>query len=76
MTTRKRPEKRRSRGRRSSDLLRLEVPVYAAYLILIVRLLAFLTVQLHIDPTESATTEPAAEEREASAIASRFHVDG
>jgi hypothetical protein len=76
VTRRKRPEKRRSSGRRSSDLLKLEVPVYAAYLILIVRLLAFLTVQLHIDPTESATTEPVAQQREASAIPLRFHVDG
>jgi hypothetical protein len=41
---------RRRRGRRSGDLLKAELPLYVAYLILFIRLLALLTVQLRLDP--------------------------
>jgi hypothetical protein len=34
----------------SHDDIRRDAPAYAAYVILLMRLLAFLTVQLHLDP--------------------------
>jgi hypothetical protein len=49
---------RRTQKRRASDLLKAELPLHVAYLILIIRLLALLNVQLHIVPTEPASAIP------------------
>lgn len=68
MTKRRGEIQRRSRGRRSGDLLKSEVPLYAAYLILLIRLVALLTVQLHIDPAQQATLVPHAIERSAHPV--------
>lgn len=56
----KRRAKPRSQTKPAHEDLRRDAPAFAAYIVVIIRLLAFLTVQLHLDPSQPPPAAKAA----------------